>query len=336
MTLATVSPVSYATDPQLWDDLLRNDPLQYPLGSPLDQEYSRTYNSDVSYRDISMVAMVQNQAVAGLQITSHGAAGLRELNFYGRPAFLRLNGNFDKSTCEHAQRALASAFRGLYEDLSAPPLQLIEMSNQGCVSAFSVSLIDEGFSASPVYKQVIDLTKSEEELRHAVRRRYKSHINWGEKTLSLVTYDHSNITPEIHEQFRLLHISVAGRETRSAESWRVQLKQVMENEAFAIAGCLDGQLVTAALFLHSSLYCYYGVGASIREMFDKPLSHAVIWRSILEAKRRGCRFYEMGELVDLYPCGFSEKEKNIANFKRGFGGVAQVQLRIGKTGNRSA
>ena len=66
-------------------------------------------------------------------------------------------------------------------------------------------------------------------------------------------------------------------------------------------------------------------------MFDKPLSHAILWRSVLEAKRRGCRNYEMGDLVDLYPQGYSEKEKNIADFKRSFGGKAHVYLRIGNS-----
>jgi|SRR5712664_2940700 len=328
MASITIKPVSYATGPELWDGLLQSDSLQYPLGSPLDQEYSRAYAPDISYRDLSMIAMVEDHPVAGLQITGHEAVGLQKLDFYGRPAFLRLNGNVNKTTREDAQKALANAFTKMYEDLTTPSLHFLEMSDRGCLSGFSECLLDEGFSASPSYKQVIDLTKSEEEIRRAVRRRYKPHINWGEKNLSLVIYDHSNITAEIFEQFRLLHVAVAGRETRSAESWQVQLRQIMENQAFAITGRLGEQLVTAALFLHSPIYCYYGVGASIREMFDKPLSHAVIWRSILEAKRRGCRFYEMGELVDLYSDAFTEKEKNIADFKRGFGGGAQVQLRI--------
>ena len=55
----------------------------------------------------------------------------------------------------------------------------------------------------------------------------------------------------------------------------------------------------------------------------------MVWRSILEARERGCSLYEMGDLADLHAEGYSDKEKNIAIFKRGFGGAAFVQLRIG-------
>jgi FemAB family protein len=334
MASITVNPVPYTTNPELWDELLRNDPLQYPLGFPMDQEYSRAYAPDVPYRDLSMIAVVEDQPVAGLQITAHRTGDSAKIDFYGRLALLRLNSNASRAARERAQRALANAFTDLYQGLNTPSFQFLEMSDQGCLSGFAECLLDEGFSASPVYKQVIDLTKGEEELRRAVRKSNKPHINWGEKTLSILIYDHSNITPDTIEQFRQLHITVAGRETRSSESWHVQYREIMEKQAFLITGRLDGQLVTAALFLHSPLYCYYGVSASIREMFDKPLSHAVLWRSILEAKQRGCRLYEMGELVDLYPLGYSDKEKNIADFKRGFGGATHVQLRIGTTGDK--
>jgi hypothetical protein len=331
MAVINVISASYAKSPKLWDELLSSDPVQYPLGFPLDQEYCRAYAPDVAYRDLSMFAAVEGRPVAGLQITAHRAEGADEVDFYGRPAFLRLNSGVDRATRKSAQEALANAFKGQYQALDSPSLNFLEVSDHGCLSEFSVSLLDEQFSATPVYKQVIDLTKDEEELRRAVRKSNKPHINWGDKNLSILTYDHSNVTPEIIEQFRQLHIAVAGKETRSSKSWDLQYKQIMENQAFLITGYLEDQLVTAALFLHSPQYCYYGVSVSIREMFDKPLSHAILWRSVLEAKRRGCRNYEMGDLVDLYPQGYSEKEKNIADFKRSFGGKAHVYLRIGNS-----
>lgn len=330
MASVTISSVSYATDPQLWDELLSSDPMQYPLGLPLDQNYRRACSPSVSYQDLSMIAMVGRQPVAGLQITGRGAPGFQELDFYGRPAFLRQNGGINKSTRKESQRALAKALSGMYENLGVSSFQFLEMCDQGCLSDFSVCLLEEGFPAFPVYRQLIDLTASEEELRSAVRKSNKPHINWGEKSLSLSTYDDSNITPEIFEQFRQLHIAASSRETRPPGSWQLQFRQIMERRAFLIAGRLNGQLVTAALFLCSASYCYYGVSASVREMFDKPLSHAVLWRSVLEAKRRGCRLYEVGELVDLYPSGFSEKERNISEFKRGFGGTVRVRLKIEK------
>lgn len=330
MVLITVNSVPYTTNPQLWDNLLRSDPLQYPLGFPMDQEYSRAYAPHISYQDISMIAQADNQAVAGLQITSRSSPDSPgHIDFYGRPALLRVNLGVAVKTRGNAETMLAEKFCRVHRSLNSPTINYLEMCPQGVLSEFATSLLTSGCSGTPVYKQIIDLQCDEDSLRTDIRRRYRTFINWGEKNLAISVHDCRNTSPEIIEEFRQLHIAVAGKETRSPETWRLQYCQIMENLAFLVTGRLDGKLVTAALFLHSPLYCYYGVGASVREMFDKPLSHAIMWRSILEAKRRGCRLYEMGDMVDLYPGGYSEKEKNIANFKRGFGGGAFLQLKIG-------
>jgi hypothetical protein len=331
MASITVNPVPYATNPELWDDLLRNDPLQYPLGFPMDQEYLRAYAPHISYQDLSMIAQVDDQVVAGLQITSQSASdGSGHIDFYGRPALLRVNRGADEKTRGDAEALLAERFHTVRESLNLPTINYLEMCPQGALSEFAISLLNSSCSGTPVYKQIIDLQRDEDNLRTDIRKRYRNFINWGEKNLTITVHDFQNTSPDIIEEFRQLHIAVAGKETRSSETWHIQYRQIADNLAFLVTGRLDGQLVTAALFLHSPLYCYYGVGASIREMFDKPLSHAIMWRSILEAKRRGCRLYEMGDMVDLYPDGYSEKEKNIANFKRGFGGEAFLQLKIGK------
>ena len=104
----------------------------------------------------------------------------------------------------------------------------------------------------------------------------------------------------------------------------------MKNEAFAVFGELEGELVTAALFLCSKKYCFYGVSASKRELFDKPLSHAVVWKGINYAKRIGCHYFEMG--MQCY-IGQGEKDNlakalNISMFKHGFGGQTCVRLNI--------
>ena len=330
MALITVSPVSYAQNPAQWDELLRNDSLQYPLGSPLDQEYSRAYVPHISFRDLSMIAVAVGRPIAGVQVTAHALAQGREvLDFCGRPMFLRTSREAGAEPSGRAERMLAEEFCNLRQSLRYPAFNYLEMSPQGRLSEFAITLLKSGCGGAPVYKQVIDLSCDETSLRSDIRKSYRSLVNWGERELSITVHDHRNTKPETVEEFRQLHIGVAGKETRSPETWRLQFRQIAEDQAFMITGRLNGQLVTAALFLHSQSYCFYGVSASIREMFDKPLSHAILWRSILEAKRRGCRVYEMGDLAHLYPQGYSDKEKSIAVFKRGFGGAALLQLRIG-------
>jgi len=58
-------------------------------------------------------------------------------------------------------------------------------------------------------------------------------------------------------------------------------------------------------------------------MFDKPLSHSLVWKAVEYAKENGCQFFEMGE--QKFPGNFAEKEIDqkliaISDFKAGFGG----------------
>jgi lipid II:glycine glycyltransferase (peptidoglycan interpeptide bridge formation enzyme) len=104
---------------------------------------------------------------------------------------------------------------------------------------------------------------------------------------------------------------------------------ISNKEAFAVLGDLDDELVTAALFPYSPKYCYYGVSASKRDLFSKPLSHVVMWKAIKNAKDLGCRFFELGP--QYYPKqhpGATKKDFSISTFKHGFGGSTHVRLNI--------
>ncbi|MGK5094798.1 hypothetical protein WDW89_22660 [Deltaproteobacteria bacterium TL4] len=170
---------------------------------------------------------------------------------------------------------------------------------------------------------------TKEELFRQVRKSYKSCINWGKKNLKIECLDHQTITKDAIEQFHQLHVQAAGRETRSDHSWNAQYEMVKAQEAFVILGWLDGKLETAALFPCSSRYCYYGVSASNRDLFEKPLSHAILWEAILYAKERGCLFFETGsQLFPQQPSVAHTKELNISAFKHGFGGKTFVRLNI--------
>jgi FemAB family protein len=198
------------------------------------------------------------------------------------------------------------------------------------LSPVSRLLLDSGGKATARFSQIINLLVPETQLRSQLRKSYKSLINWGTKNLQLRLLDHTNVTAEAMEQFRQLHIAVAGRETRSKASWDLQLEMIRQREAFAVLGDLAGQLVTAALFVHSPKYCFYGVSASQREHFEKPLGHIVLWTAILQARKIGCHFFETGE--QLFPqqgaTPPTPKELNISGFKKGFAGETHTRLEI--------
>jgi len=118
-----------------------------------------------------------------------------------------------------------------------------------------------------------------------VRKIYTSLINWGQKNLSPQLLDDRTISPEDVESFRDLHIEVARRETRSRRTWELQYEMVCRGEAVTLPGYMKRELVSAALFLFGPKYCYYGVSAAKRELFDKPLSNHTIWAAMLVSGR---------------------------------------------------
>jgi lipid II:glycine glycyltransferase (peptidoglycan interpeptide bridge formation enzyme) len=89
-----------------------------------------------------------------------------------------------------------------------------------------------------------------------------------------------------------------------------------------------GDMVTGAYFIYNSVSSYYGVSASKRELFSKPISHALLWQAILKAKSLGCRYFEMGEQLYCNQGSHTKKELDISKFKKEFGGKTDVRMNI--------
>ena len=177
------------------------------------------------------------------------------------------------------------------------------------------------FRLQPSTTRIIDLCQSEVDLKRAIRKSYHSLINWGLNSMEIEIHDKSNIKWNIIEKFRDLHIKEAKRETRSIDTWQKQFEAISLGLAFCVTARLDQELVSAAYFLCPDKICYYGSSASRRDLFDKPLSHAIIWKAILESKRRGDHLFNIGSTYEYkFNKLATDKEKNIAYFKEGFGG----------------
>ena len=174
---------------------------------------------------------------------------------------------------------------------------------------------------TPATTRIIDLSVDEIELKKSIRKSYHSLINWGLKQMKIQIFDKHNVNWEIIDDFRNLHINEAKRETRTINTWQKQLEAIQSGYAFCITAHLNQELVSAAYFLCPEKICYYGSSASRRDLFDKPLSHALIWKAIIESKKKGALFFNIGSTSgsdnNIY---LTEKENNIAYFKEGFGG----------------
>ena len=202
----------------------------------------------------------------------------------------------------------------------------------GSVSCLTTHLLRKGATINPILSKVINLSLDKEILWKGIRKSYSSLINNGLRDMKPYVITRENIVWEGHMlRFRELHMRVSGRETRSIESWKRQFESVKNGEAFLVLGELEGEIVTAGYFSHSKENCIYGSSVSRRDLFHKPLFHAVMWTAILYAKKIGCRWFEVGNqnfIKHPRESKPTQKELGISDFKSGFGGETKVCLDV--------
>jgi len=168
-----------------------------------------------------------------------------------------------------------------------------------------------------------DLTVSPVELENNLRKGHRQQVRWGEGNLRFVIVDASNPDEAAFGAFRQLHADVAGRVTRPIESWQICFDAIRQGSGGLVLGYLGEKLVSGTLTLDAFGAAYYFSGAYDRGHFDKPLSHAALFRSMLAARARGCVRYNLGEVP--VKGMVSDKEFQIGWFKRGFSPQSLVQ-----------
>ncbi|MDP8213173.1 MAG: hypothetical protein P9X22_07810 [Candidatus Zapsychrus exili] len=315
-----------------WLRLFENSTFQYPLYQSGNILYYKACVDGAEFEDCSFVVEEGKKSILGVlaSINIH-SSGLRELCGQAViPVFFVEDTSCEVGKLLGAHKLLKQELDDILDNHAINRVFYQDFLISGKLSFLGKHLLNRGATVVPFFTQVLNLSDSEFNLGAQVRKSYKSLINWGEKNMVLRILDKDSISADDMEDFRKLHFSVVGRETRPQSTWDLQYDMVVKNEAFAVFGELEGELVTAALFPCSSKYCFYGVSASKRELFDKPLSHAVVWKAIVYAKRIGCRYFETG--MQSYS-GQDEQVKspkdfNISMFKHGFGGQTYAKLNI--------
>lgn len=178
--------------------------------------------------------------------------------------------------------------------------------------------MQQGGTATLRHELFIDLTRSMAEIKAGFRKSYKALITSGGKLWNVHLLAQADAA--LWEEFRCLHLSVAGRATRSLDSWEAQHQAIAAGGAFFVyLRDETGRMVGGGLFHVTRDECEYAVGAYDRNLFDKPLGHVVQYHAIEEMKRRNIRWYKLGPR--FYPADVphpTQKELSIADFKQGF------------------
>lgn len=324
-----------ASDPefaQMWNNLQFVGGYFDALYGEANLAYYREYCGNPDVEDLSLLISDGAVAVCGIRaFCLRLKSGSSEISCFGLPLLYAEHQQAVGTALARAQRILRFEIeRKLQMQPVGTTIFYKDRLQSGCLSFLGRLLLDYGGESTPSVSQIIDLAQAEEILHRGMTKAYKWSVNWGQKNLEIKVLDQTSITTQDIENFRQLHHEAAGRETRNQKTWTLQYEMVRKGEAFCIFASMGGALVSAALFPYSKSHCFYGVSASRRDLFDKPINHAVIWTSLLHAKMLGLRYFEMGE--QLFPMAPhpnpSKKELGISFFKRAFGGEPRVFLDI--------
>lgn len=171
------------------------------------------------------------------------------------------------------------------------------------LSPISKFLLGRGYKSRPYYTQVIDLTKSEAELYHDLRKSYKQLVKQGK-----ISYHDS--------------VDEFWKESARSKGWDKQQEMVSRHEALLIYKLVHNEIHAGVMMYHNKVSAYYASAFSREDVG----THCLIWQAIKDLKEAGRSMLEMGELVYTG----DEKLINISKFKAGFGGETKTRLILEK------
>jgi FemAB family protein len=215
---------------------------------------------------------------------------------------------------------LLSAHQGLGLSTMVTEQTILPSEPQG-LSEWQQQQMAAGATVSVLHDVYTDLTLPLETIRSSIRKSFRPLVSSGRKLWLEAIADQSTITDALWDEFRSLHIAVAGRVTRSLESWSEQLAMIKKDEAFFVylRDPADQRMVGGGLFQVTRDECLYAIGAYDRSLFDKPLGHVVQYAAMEKAIALGLKWTKIGYrpfAADM-PAP-SAKEIAIGEFKQGF------------------
>ena len=239
------------------------------------------------------------------------------LDWYGLPAALWTATGL---STEAAGMAVAKAMEtidalvlkhGLDRAVIADPASAVTLSPLG------LACLGRGWIGALHLSGSCDLAGGEPGLNRALRKSFRSLVNWGRKSLAMTYVNAANPDAGQFAAYRTFHRKVAGRSTRPEASWTAMFDWIKAGGGELALGRLEtGDLVAGTMVVDGKSTAYYASGVYDRERFDKPMAHFPLYDAILRSGARGMKTLDIGDIPQAGSA--SPKELNIGYFKRGF------------------
>ena len=312
-----------ADDSALWEETYNRLPFRSAnyLASALDYQLTYQRGHGGEWQELSCVLHANNKAVAIWPLTIAERDGVASLSSQGLPVMPPL---FMPDCPPLTRKKFTAHCLGIADQLAAR-LNLTEWRSapafvdHAAIDYWQLVAMGQGARCSVRHELYVDLNLTLPEIKSGFRKSFRSLVTSGER-LWRVEILRAPGEAAVWKEFRLLHAEVAGRITRSLDSWQSQHAALAADEGFLVVlRNAKGLMVGAGYFMCSADEGVYAVAAYDRNLFDKPLGHVVQFRAIEELQRRGCRWYRIG--IRSFPSDEpvpNAKELAIAAFKQGF------------------
>lgn len=310
-------------NPELWETVSMQAkylPVSY-ASSSMDYQFIYFSQFGTEWNDISVV-LHWGEEYAGIWplAFNRDENGNAQLTSYGMEIVSPL---FVEGLAERSQKRIIKScievIEKLCEELKVKQWTSSEFFiDKLGISAWQQNIMINGAERTVRDELYLNLEGSMDEIRHNFGKSVKLQINAGLKlwdSNTLIEPDES-----VWEEFRLLHQHVAGRVTRSLQTWHQQLVNISKGKAFLVyIRDKEGIMVGGGYFEVSRDEGVYAVAAYNRELFDKPLGHVVQQLAVEEMKKRDIKWYKLGArpYTSEEPKP-TQKEINIASNKQGF------------------
>jgi len=188
--------------------------------------------------------------------------------------------------------------------------------NNGISKWFSICS-DKAKSIDSKFLSFLNLNEDIVEIKKNFRKSFKSLLNIKNDKLKLYKL---KIDINKWNEIKDLHFQVAGRKTRSDDTWINQFEALKNNEAFSIyIENEKNEIIGASYFNCSRDECYYSMGAYNKKYLKDNISHIIQYNAIKEMKNRNIKWYKIGVLdLKLANHNYEKKNQTISLFKSGF------------------
>lgn len=241
-----------------------------------------------------------------------------------KPLFVN---NIAKKTKKRIEKQIVEIICFIANKLGVKEVQIFEPNTK--LSSWYLLWVNQARKSFLMQQLAIDLQLSIDSIRLGFRKSYKSLVNKAMSEFEIMVCE--NDLDDFFDEFRLLHLELAGKETRSKESWNIQKEQIKNDEAFLVTVMDGDSFIGAGFFTYTKDMGIYSCGVYRRELFDKPIGHGVQMKAIEILKEKGCKTYYLGQKMTLLDEKIpSEKELSISHYKEGFAGYvfAQPYLKV--------